>query len=65
MTARTATGVEGAGVGCRLSRGTAGTSLLMPREKHKRRKPRGESTDAGDWDGPARISDEGAVMELE
>ena len=26
--------------------GTAGTSALMAREKHKRRKPRGESTEA-------------------
>ena len=26
----------------------------MAREKHKRRKPRGESTDAGDWDGSTR-----------
>ena len=34
----------------------------MPREKHKRRKPRGESTEAEDWDGPARISVEGPVM---
>ncbi len=37
----------------------------MPREKHKRRKPRGESTDAGDWDGPTCKSDEGPVMGLE
>lgn len=34
MTGRTPTGEEGRD---RLSRGTAGTSLLMPREKRKRR----------------------------
>src|SRR6202007_1181135 len=39
MTGRAATGVEGAGVGHRLSRGTAGTRLLMPREKRKRYQP--------------------------
>ena len=32
----------------------------MPREKPKRRKPRGESTDAEHWGGPIRISDEGS-----
>lgn len=32
----------------------------MEREKHKRRRPRGESTDAEHWDGPIRISDEGS-----
>ena len=37
----------------------------MSREKHKRRKPRGESTDAEHWGGPIRRSDEGAVMGLE
>jgi hypothetical protein len=37
----------------------------MPREKHKRTTPRGESTDAGDWGGPTRKSDEGPVMGLE
>src|SRR5271165_6264733 len=37
----------------------------MAREKHKRRKPRGESTDAGDWDGSTRSSVEGPVMGLE
>src|SRR5262249_9006504 len=37
----------------------------MTREKHKRRKPRGESTDAEHWDGPTSRSDEGAVMVLE
>jgi hypothetical protein len=59
MTGQTATGVEGARVGHRLSRGTAGTSALMIREKHKRPKPRGESTEAGRWGGLVRISDEG------
>ena len=34
----------------------------MPREKHKRQKPRGESTEAADWDGSARSSGEGPVM---
>ena len=34
----------------------------MAREKHKRRKSRGESTEAEHWDGPIRISDEGPVM---
>ena len=38
MTGQTATGVEGASVGCRLLCGTAGTTALMSREKHKRRK---------------------------
>ena len=37
----------------------------MPREKHKRPKPRGESTDAEHWGGPTRSSDEGPVMGLE
>ena len=37
----------------------------MPREKHKRQKPRGESTEAADWDGSARSSGEGPVMGLE
>jgi hypothetical protein len=37
----------------------------MPREKHKRRHPRGESTDAEHWGGPTSRSDEGAVMVLE
>ena len=43
---------------CRLS-------VLLLREKHKGRKPRGESTDALAWGGPARTSDEGSVMGLE
>ncbi|MER8665552.1 hypothetical protein NKH34_31305 [Mesorhizobium sp. M1148] len=34
----------------------------MQREKLKRAKSQGESTDAGDWGGPARMSVEGAVM---
>jgi hypothetical protein len=37
----------------------------MLREKHKWRKPRGESTDAKHWGGPTRSSDEGPVMGLE
>src|SRR5882757_9615050 len=37
----------------------------MAREKHKRRKPRGESTEAEYWGGPIRSSDEGPVMGLE
>jgi hypothetical protein len=37
----------------------------MLREKHKGRKPRGESTDALAWDGLACSSDEGPVMGLE
>jgi hypothetical protein len=38
---------------------------LMLREKLKRPKPCGESTEAEDWDGPTRRSDEGPVMGLE
>lgn len=34
----------------------------MPREKLKRRKPQGESTDAGDWGGSPRMSVEDPVM---
>jgi hypothetical protein len=37
----------------------------MSREKHKRRKPRGESTEAEHWGGPTRKSDESPVMGLE
>jgi hypothetical protein len=37
----------------------------MSREKPKWRKPRGESTEAGDWGGLTRRSDEGPVMRLE
>src|SRR3954466_10074101 len=37
----------------------------MTREKHKRPKPRGESTKAEHWGGPTRTSDEGPVMGLE
>jgi hypothetical protein len=37
----------------------------MAREKLKRGRPRGESTEAEHWDGPTRTSDEGAVMEPE
>src|SRR6202051_5204562 len=37
----------------------------MPREKHKRPKQRGESTEAGDWGGSPCSSDEGPVMGLE
>jgi hypothetical protein len=37
----------------------------MLREKHKGRKPRGESTDALVWDGPVCMSEEGPVMGLE
>jgi hypothetical protein len=38
---------------------------LMAREKHKRRTPRGESTEAEHWDGPISRSDEGPVIGLE
>jgi hypothetical protein len=38
---------------------------LMRREKHKRPKPRGESTEAGNWGGSPCNSDEGLVMRLE
>src|SRR5215468_6337549 len=34
----------------------------MASEKHKRRKPRGESTDAEHWGGPTSRSNEGAVI---
>ena len=34
----------------------------MIREKPKRPKPRGESTEAEQWGGPTRRSDEGPVM---
>jgi hypothetical protein len=37
----------------------------MTREKLKRPKPRGESTEAKVWGGPTRRSAEGSVMELE
>jgi hypothetical protein len=37
----------------------------MQREKPKWRKPRGESTEAGNWGGPTRKSVEGPVMGLE
>ena len=37
----------------------------MLREKLKRLKPRGESTEAEHWDGPTRMSEEGPVMGLE
>jgi hypothetical protein len=37
----------------------------MPREKPKRLKPRGESTEAEHWGGPTCRSDEGSVMGLE
>ena len=43
----------------------AGANTAMLREKHKGRKPRGESTDAMAWGGPACSSDEGSVMGLE
>ncbi len=33
---------------------------LMRREKPKRRKPRGERTDAEHWGGPTRKSEEGS-----
>jgi len=38
---------------------------LTAREKLKRRKPRGESTEAEDWDGSTRSSVEDPVMGLE
>jgi len=62
MTGRTATGVEGRESDAGHSFGTAGTRALMPREKLKRSKPRGESTEAGNWDGPTRMSVEDPVM---
>jgi hypothetical protein len=34
-------------------------ALILRREKHKWQKPRGESTDAGHWGGPTRMSGEG------
>jgi len=37
----------------------------MIREKHKRLKPQGESTEAEHWGGPTRKSKEGPVMGLE
>jgi hypothetical protein len=37
----------------------------MLREKLKRPKPQGESTDAEHWGGPTRRSNEGSVMGLE
>jgi hypothetical protein len=37
----------------------------MLREKPKRPKPQGESTEAEHWDGPTRMSEEGPVMGLE
>jgi hypothetical protein len=41
------------------------SKFFSRREKFKRRKPRGERTDAEHWDGPTRTSDEGPVMGLE
>ena len=38
---------------------------LMRREKHKRPKPRGESTEAGNWGGSPCNSEEGLVRRLE
>lgn len=60
MTGRAATGVEGgreadAGYGVELQEPVAS----MLREKHKRRKPRGERTDAEHWGGPICSSCEG------
>jgi len=37
----------------------------MQREKRKRPKPRGKSTDAEHWGGPTRTSEEGPVIGLE
>jgi len=37
----------------------------MLREKRKRPKPQGESTEAEHWGGPTRMSDEGSVIGLE
>jgi hypothetical protein len=37
----------------------------MLREKPKRPKPQGKSTDAEHWGGPTRRSNEGSVMGLE
>jgi hypothetical protein len=37
----------------------------MLREKPKRPKPRGESTERSNWGGPTRKSEEGPVMRLE
>jgi hypothetical protein len=34
----------------------------MRREKPKRQKPRGESTEVGVWGGPIRMSVDGSVM---
>jgi len=65
MTGRATAGVQRAGDGHRLSRGTAGTRFWMPREKHKRRTPQGESTEAEIWVGSANSSDESPVMGLE
>ena len=61
MTERMATGVErereaDAGYRVELQEPVA----LMRREKPKRRKPRGERTDAEHWGGPTRRSEEGS-----
>ena len=60
MTERTATGVEGreADAGCRVE--LQEPVALMLRKKPKRRKPRGERTDAEHWGGPTRKSEEGS-----
>ena len=59
MTGQTVTSVEGrqldAGFYVELQEPVA----LTAREKLKRRKPRGESTEAKHWGGPIRRSEEG------
>src|SRR6516164_5480400 len=48
-----------------VARNCRNQSPRCSREKLKRSKPRGESTEAGHWDGPTRSSDEGSVIGLE
>ena len=48
-----------------MARNCRNQKALMLREKLKRPKPQGKSTDAEHWGGPTRRSNEGSVMELE
>ena len=48
-----------------MARNCRNQKAPMLREKLKRPKPQGKSTDAEHWGGPTRRSNEGSVMELE
>ncbi len=63
--ARTAPGMEVAGLSCRLLHGTWEPVVPMQRETRNRRPRERQSTDAGHRGGVIRSSDEGPVMGLE